>query len=302
MRLPSLEFSDGDSPGKASHDINLSVPLSAMSENGRFQNVVQLLFPPTVYLRATRRLPADVHRVYQLDLSNGYQLVVKFSPLPAVPLLRREQLSLETEAHALTLLAQLGHPCIPRIFRYMPHDPSSSASFLVRQYVSGVLFPEMRSQLSPQDCRNIDRHLGSLIKAISQQMSTAFGSLSQVAAGAGSSSWRESFLSLFEEVIRDAEDMMIHLPYDQIRREIVRLSPALDEITVPQLVIINFGRPSDVLVNPNLKQLAGILDLGSAIWGDVLVAEMFESPSDAFIAGFGSIPSSGKYQSVRSIL
>ncbi|OKL60599.1 hypothetical protein UA08_04042 [Talaromyces atroroseus] len=305
MRLPSLEFSGGDFLGKASHDINFSASVSAgyaISENSRFENVVQLLFPHTVQLRTTHRLSADVHRIYQLDLSNGYQLVVKFSPPPALPLLRREQLSLETEAHALTILAQLGHPCIPRLFRYMPCDPSSSASFLVRQYINGTLLPEMRSQLSPGDCRNLDRHLGSLVRAISQQVSTSFGSLGQAAAGTGSSSWRESFISLFEEVLRDAEDMMIHLPYDQIRREISRLGPALDEITVPRLVVVNFGRPSDVLLDPNLKQLSGILDLGSAIWGDVLMAEMFEAPSDAFLAGFGPIPSSGRYQSMRSML
>lgn len=305
MRLPSLETADGNSLGRIAHDINFSAPLLAgysTSENDCFQNVVQLLFPPTVYLRSTHRLSMRVHRVYQLNLSNGNQLVVKFSPLPAVPLLRRERIWLETEAHALTLLARLSNPCIPRLFCYAPRDPSSNASFLVRQYVTGTSLLEMRNRLSPDECSDLNSYLGSLIRAVSQQVSTAFGSLSKVAAGSGSLHWRESFLSLFEEVLRDAEDMMLHLPYDQIRREIARLSPALDEIKVPRLVIVNFGRPTEVILDSELNRLSGILDFGSALWGDVMMAEVFESPSAAFLAGFGSPLSCGQYQSTRSLL
>jgi len=141
-----------------------------------------------------------------------------------------------------------------------------------------------------------------LTNVIGQQFSTAFGPLSKVAAGTGSYHWREAFVTLFEEVLRDAEDMFIHLPYSQIRREMYRWSFALDEIKTPRLVVVNFGRPSEVLLDPETRQLSGLLEFGSALWGDVMLAEMFESPSDAFLAGFGPIPSSGQSQYIRSML
>jgi hypothetical protein len=81
-----------------------------------------------------------------------------------------------------------------------------------------------------------------------------------------------------------------------------RWSFALDEIKTPRLVVVNFGRPSEVLLDPETRQLSGLLEFGSALWGDVMLAEIFESPSDAFLAGFGPIPSSGQSQFIRSML
>jgi serine/threonine protein kinase len=305
MRLPSIEVFEGQSLGKASHDISFSTHMLmgfGSSENDCFRNVVQLLFPPTVYLCSTHMLSTRVHRVYQLKLSNGHQLTVKFSPPPAIQLLRRERISLETEVRALTILARINHPCIPRLYRYIPHDASSGVSFLVRQYIGGIPLAEVQNRLSTKDLNDLDRHLGSLIKVIGQQVSTAFGPLTKVAAGTGSYHWREAFVALFEEVLRDAEDMFIHLPYSQIRREMYRWCFALDEIQTPRLVVVNLGRPSEVLLDPETGKLSGLLDFGSALWGDVMLAEIFESPSDAFLAEFGPIPSSDQSQFIRSML
>jgi serine/threonine protein kinase len=305
MRLPSIEDFDGHSLGKASHDVSFSTHMLmgfGAAENDCFRNVVQLLFPPTVYICSTRMLSTCVHRVYHLKLSNGHQLIVKVSPPPAIPLLRRERLSLETEVRALTILARINHPCIPRLYRYIPHDASPGVSFLVRQYLQGVSLSEIQNRLSAKDFNDLDRHLGLLINVIGQQISTAFGPLSKVATGTGSHHWRDAFVALFEEVLRDAEDMFIHLPYSQIRRELYRWSSALDEIQTPRLVVVNFGRPSEVLLDPETRQLSGLLDFGSALWGDVMLAETFESPSDAFLAGFGPIPSSGQSHLIRSML
>ncbi|EED19911.1 hypothetical protein TSTA_031720 [Talaromyces stipitatus ATCC 10500] len=264
-----------------------------------FRNVVQLLFPPTVYLRSTRILSSRVYRVYHLNLSNGHQLVLRASPPPAIPLLRRERASLETEMRALTILAPINSPCIPRLYRHISRDASPSVSLLVRQYIDGIPLAEMQDQLSAKDLNDVDRQLGSLIKAVGQQVSTAFGPLSKVAAGTGHRHWREAFVTLFEEVLRDAEDMFIHLPYHQIRREVSRLSAVLDEVTTPRLVVMNLGRPSEVLLDPSTRQLCGLLDFGSALWGDIMLAEIFESPSDALLAEFGSFPQS---RSIRSLL
>lgn len=139
MRLPSIEDFDGHSLGKASHDVSFSAQMLMglrTPESDCFRNVVQLLFPPTVHLSSTQLLSTRVHRVFHLKLSNGHQLIVKVFPPPAIPLLRRERNALETEVQALTVLARINHPSIPRLFRYVPHDTSASVSFLVRQYAN----------------------------------------------------------------------------------------------------------------------------------------------------------------------
>ncbi|KAH8692685.1 hypothetical protein BGW36DRAFT_430438 [Talaromyces proteolyticus] len=305
MRLPSLENIDEQPMSKISHDINITIPLPVHStwlESSRLQQVVQWLYPPTVRLQNVQRLYGHIHPLCLLKLSNGNQLIIKLSPPSTVPLLRRERSALETEAQALTLLRDIANPFIPQLVHYASEDNYFGTPFLLKRYVQGTSLLESGNRLSAQASKNIDQHLGSLMKVLGQQVSTAFGPLTQVSAGAGSPSWRQSFVSLFEEILRDAEDMFIHLPYSKLREQLFRLAPALDQVTLPRLVIVNFGRPSEVLLDSDLKGLSGILDLGSAIWGDILMAEIFESPSDALLHAFGSVPSDEPSQSIRLLL
>lgn len=162
---------------------------------------------------------------------------------------------------------------------------------MVRQYMQGNSLSELEGELSPQQRDDIDRHLGFLLGAIGQNAAPGFGSLQQVANGAGTTSWREAFCALFEGILRDAEDTFVHLPYSEIRAELSRLAPALEDVTLPRLVVVDFGRPSHILLNVESKQLAGIVDFSSALWGDVLMAEILECPSSAVLQGAG-IPSS----------
>lgn len=305
MRLPALENFDGQPMSKIAEEINFALPAHAHSTwpgVSRFQHVIRPLYPSTVQLRNARPLAGHVHSLYLLTLSNDSELILKLALQSAAPLMRREQFSLETEALALDLLKQTGNPFIPQLIHYAPEDRSLGAGFLLRQYVKGPSLLENEHRLSPQAHKDIEQDLGFLVDVIGQNVSTAFGPLTNVAAGTGSPSWRRAFISLFEEVIRDAEDMFIHLPYSQLRQELSRFASTLDEITVPRLTVVNFGRPSDILLDSDFKRLSGILDLSTAIWGDVLMAEVFEVPSEALLTGFGSTPSSEQPQSVRFLL
>ncbi|KAE8161107.1 hypothetical protein BDV40DRAFT_268897 [Aspergillus tamarii] len=203
------------------------------------------------------------------------------------PLLRREQFMIDTEARALALLKQSGIPGIPQIFHYNSRGNLRDSAFLMRHYVIGATLHEMEPWLTPQNRKDIDRRLGVLAQKIGQHVSDSFGTLEQVASGAGRRSWREAFVILFESILRDSEDVFVNLPYAEIRHQLSRLSPALEEITSPQLVVIDFGHPTQVLVDPESKQLSGVVDLGRTLWGDIYMAEMFEEPSLSMLDGFG---------------
>ncbi|KAI2933452.1 hypothetical protein CBS147321_9561 [Aspergillus niger] len=161
---------------------------------------------------------------------------------------------------------------------------------------------ELESALTMQERDDLNRALGSLAREIGQNFSSSFGSLDQVACGSGKQSWREAFVTLLEGILRDSEDAFVHLPYAEIRNQVRRLSPALEEITSPQLVIVGLGRPSQVVLNPGSKKLAGLLGLENTLWGDVHMAEIFEAPSPAVLEGFGTRPKTNKAQVVRQLL
>ena len=56
-------------------------------------------------------------------------------------------------------------------------------------------------------------------------------------------SWREKVLVLFDPALRDAEDMMLSLPYDDIREKTTILATVLDDRASPELVAAA-NRPS----------------------------------------------------------
>ncbi|XHF97675.1 hypothetical protein AWENTII_001261 [Aspergillus wentii] len=279
-----------------------SGPALEPQEHTTINNILRLLFPPTVRVRSIHALREHLHSLHILVLSNGTRLLLKGLPRPTTALLRRERSLLETEARALALLKQRGSPCIPQLFHYDSRGDMLGSSFLIRQYVTGSTLQDMDAQLTDQDRDGIDRHLGLMVNMIGQQIAPSFGPLEQVACGSGKQSWREAFVALFESVLRDAEDMFIHLPYSQIRHEMSRLAAALEGVTLPQLVVIDFGRPSQVLLDPESKQLSGIVDFGHALWGDVYMAEIFEKPSSAVLDGFGLRSRKSKLEDIRSLL
>lgn len=262
-------------------------PAVGPDESQRLDAVLLLLFPSTIHVQQSQNIPGHLHTLRRLTLSNGSRLLLKGSPVHGTPLLRQERHFLEAEARFLALLGQSANPCIPQLYHYDPRGTPLGSAYLVRQYVKGTTLRDMENRMTVQQHDHLDRHLGFLLSTIGQNVAPRFGALQQVASGVGRRSWRESFWALFEGVLRDAEDMFIHLPYAEIRHEVSRLASALDQVTLPRLVVVGFGRPSHVLLDECSKQLSGIVDFSSAFWGDVLMAEIFENPSTAVLEGAG---------------
>lgn len=69
----------------------------------------------------------------------------------------------------------------------------------------------------------------------------------------GARTWRQTFHSLLEGVLRDAEDMAVTISYEPIRGYFNRLSHFLDGVTVARLVILDANDESNVLVSRSTK-------------------------------------------------
>ncbi|KAI9044365.1 phosphotransferase family protein [Aspergillus affinis] len=264
--------------------------------------VIGRLFSQNVYVREIYPLEGHLHSMCLLILSNKEQLLLKSTPRAMTPLLRQEKRLLDTEARAMSILKQSTAPCIPSLLHYDRRGDLFGSSFIIRPFLSGTTAQELKVQISETTQKDIDRSLGSLAHDISQNVSSSFGSLEQVATGSGKRSWREAFLTLFEGILRDSEDFFVNLPYAEIRHQLYRLSPALEEVRQARLVVVDLGRPSQVILDPESKRLVGVVDLSSALWGDVYMAEIFDNPSSSVLDGFGIHPTKSKPVSIRHLL
>lgn len=266
------------------------------------QHKLSSLSSDNIQVESVRSIQGHIHPMTHVKLSNGHHLLFKIAPYKTTALLRRERQSLPAEGQVLSLLNPLQEPLIPQLIEPEAQPLALNRPFLLRDYMLGVTLFDIEASLSPRNRQDIDRKIGSLIQLIGQQRSEFFGCLRSVSPGSACSTWRKAFLGLIESPLRDAEDMFISLPYAQIRQQLYRLMPALDSVTEPRLVIVDLGKKSHIILNPETKQMTGIVDFSWAVWGDPLMAEAFENPSRAFFEGYGSNHPKDKSEHVRLLL
>lgn len=67
--------------------------------------------------------------------------------------------------------------------------------------------------------------------------------------------WKDAFRTMVETCLQEAEDLMLSLPYTQIRHHIYRLAPALESVRAANLVRADLRNSSSVLVDIDLKNI-----------------------------------------------
>ena len=235
------------------------------------QKTIQQTLPSDpIKIRHMEDLPSHLHNIHLVHLSNRSCLVLKASPTPITLLLRHERHLLENEALTLQVLARSKLP----IARILKHDATCTrlpSPFMLTTCLPGVSCDDAQRYLTRSERISIERQLRSLITVISQHTSSMFGPfgpVSLVASNQGHRTWREAFAAMVESVLMDGEDVLVILPYQQIRDEIVRCGGTLDSVKDPRLVVLGLCEPQNVLIDRRTNEITGILDFGRALWGD----------------------------------
>ncbi|KAK2871854.1 hypothetical protein FQN49_002765 [Arthroderma sp. PD_2] len=267
-------------PGKMTH---------STSNASSFRGLIEPLFPDQKVL-SVRAYDEDPHPHYILRLSSGIEVVLKTSTPQPDTVLYYERHSLEVEAHVLWLLEPSEIWCIPKLIRCEVAPSSPTVTSLLRYKCQGAPLLELEASLTADDLRRIDRQLGIAVDQIGQHTATKFGTVHDICVGGGERTWKRAFLNLLESLLWNAENMFISLPYFEIRHQASRLSAIFDEVTVPRLILYNISRSSHLVIDPQTKDISGVIDFTAATWGDVLMTDIFENPSSDILEGYGSDP------------
>lgn len=244
----------------------------------------------TITVHQAEYLPGRLHQVYLTRLVDGSCLVLKCPPTYNVRLLRHEKHLLETERKTLETLHEYTQVPVPQLIKHDNNGGALGIPFLMMSYIPGRTLSELSPYLTTYERQNIDRALGSYVRALTSLSATQFGMTHRVFAKKGSSSWREAFLALLEAALRDAEDMLVTVPYDSIRYYIGKHAHLLDEVTEPRLVALNVCDPPNVLIDEKTKQITGLVGFSNVIWGDPLMSGGMAEGSEAFFEGLGECP------------
>ncbi|MCJ1364168.1 hypothetical protein MMC16_003277 [Acarospora aff. strigata] len=267
------------------------------------QKLVQRCFQSSrVTLQSVEEIPGHLLRLRLLVLSDGSRLVLKLSPSPSQGVMRHERQSLDNEATVSELLQSDTRIRVPRIIKWDGRGKVLGSPFLLTTSTYGTSLRDQLPYMTKPERDGTDVQIGRLIAAISQHASLTFGSIAAVQSGRGSSSWRQAFRFLVESVLRDAEDFVVSLPYPEIREQVERFGPILDDVTEARLVVFNGWDPANVLLDPQTREVVGFLDFGNTVWGDVLMSDSMADPSKAFSDGFGGCPERTGAERIRQLL
>jgi hypothetical protein len=255
-----------------------------------------------VTLSQVERLDGRLHRLFLLRLHDGRVFVLKCPPSYGTRVLRHEQQSLETEAQVLDLITSNPVLPVPYSIRCEGDICSFSTPYLLRSYIPGTRLSDISPYLSAAERAQIDRSIGYYLRIVSSHKSDTFGLADRVFGNDGAPTWREAFFFLLESALRDAEDLLINLPYDNIRAHCAQHAHLLDVVCVPQLVSMTAGTPRTVLIDPSSHQVTGILGWRDVIFGDPMLSQAFADASPAFWDGFGTCPARSSDECIRNLL
>jgi aminoglycoside phosphotransferase (APT) family kinase protein len=255
------------------------------------QRVIRTVFRSSkITVQQVEVLQGRLHQVYLTRLADGSSLVLKCPPAYNIRLLRHEKHFLETERKTLETLHEYTQIPVPQIIKYDAHGGQLGTPFLMTSHLPGRRLSDLLPYLSASERSSIDRTLGTHVRALTALSATQFGMTHRVFAKKGSHSWREALLALLEAALRDAEDMLVTIPYDSIRYWIGKHAHVLEEVSEPRLVALDVCDTQNVLIDERTKQVSGLVGFSNVIWGDPWMSGGMEGGSEAFYAGLGELP------------
>ncbi|KAF7943264.1 hypothetical protein EAE96_011194 [Botrytis aclada] len=199
---------------------------------------------------------------------------------------------------------------IPKMLKHSSNNREMALPYTIFEPTAGKTLSALSVYLSLPDRRLIDKQVGSLTRSLASLTSPngAFGTAARVLPdpfkqsphsaplGSGSPTWSEAFNTLLESILRDGEDMAVLLPYDVVRSHYRRLSWRMDAVKLPRLVLLDLGE-RNVMVEDGIKEgsthipteslkLTGLRNWSQGVFGDPLLSNVFENPSQGFMEGW----------------
>lgn len=208
-------------------------------------------------------------QIYLVTTHNGTRSLVKFPPLPTIKLLRHEQNTLAIEEHLLRYNRLSATSCRLQTYERLPS--ADIPSYLHVNVGNGMPFHNL-GQIDESKSTTIQRSLWMFMMSLTSASGTSFGpeqpDLRKRLAEPWRVSWRNAFEHMVECLLLDAEDLLVHVPYQQIRHYIRHHGHVLYAIATPKLVFLDAMRKSNVLVEPLSYQVKGLIETWNAVWGD----------------------------------
>jgi aminoglycoside phosphotransferase (APT) family kinase protein len=219
-----------------------------------------------------------------LSLSNGFTIVLKVAPPPHVKVLQYEKDILRTEVEVMRLVWERTSIPVPQILAYDNSHHVIESDYYLMAYIPGISYHKIKKDLEEPQQAKIDRQVGEWVRSLNDIQGEAFGYY----ALQKYPTWREAFMVMYNGVIQDGREMNVELPYPSLLELLQQNAGCLEEVRIPQLVHWDLWE-GNIFIDPETKEITGIVDFERALWGDPLMEVNFAcmAESGPFMEGYG---------------
>lgn len=228
---------------------------------------------------------------YRVRLRDGREVVLKIAPPKGVRVMTYELDLMANEVAALTLVQAHTTVPVPPVDFYDPSEELCDAPWFSMPFIEADNFGVLTEQgrLDAAQIDSLNEQLGATTAELNTIVGPHFGRLN----GPGSTTWRQAFAGMIEDVLLDGERAGVDVGwgYDLLRRVIDDQLPLLDDVTEPRFVEWDLWNSNTMTAG---DRIVAIIDHERAFYGDPLIEAGFTAldlpafgDASAFIRGYG---------------
>ncbi len=200
--------------------------------------------------------------VLKISMQSGENYVIKIAPSKETDVLTYENNLIKSEVYFYEKFADLNNVCFPKIYGH-DYSPESEYQYLIMEYIEGQMLTE--AKLSGEEYSQVMLELGKAMAEIHNlPCEEDFGYIQNGLY----KTWEEAYLSMTENVIKNAERKNAKIPYlGEIRSIIEENRNILREVKNTSFVHFDLWAGNIILRD---KRLYALIDCERAMIGDTV--------------------------------
>jgi aminoglycoside phosphotransferase (APT) family kinase protein len=251
--------------------INMESKTKSKLTSVQISNMTKLAFGEDITPEVITELTDGYfNTAYMLTLSNEMKTVLKVSPPKNVLVMRYEKNLMEAEVEVLNKLKGTGEVKVPEVLFYDKSEKIIENEYFFMEFIEGEPLNKIRGELNKEQYKGISMELGSFVKEMHNIQGSYFGYISQV--DKRFQGWDETFLYMISELLEDAKDAKVVLPYDydKIYGIVHDKREVLGKVKAASLVHKDLWE-GNIFVDKKSGEITGLVDCERALYGDTLL-------------------------------
>ncbi len=241
----------------------------------------------TVVQAVTELTDGYFNTAYKLERLGETAVILKVAPPKNVQVLRYEQDLMSVEVLALQQANSIADIPAPQVMYRKQGESVVENDFFFMEFVPGTPLDKCRHQLSEEQAAWVAQEIGRIAKQLNSIKGSVYGHPTQPEKQF--INWADAFLFMIQELLEDAADAKVALPYDY--KAIYKIVEAhrglLSEVDGACLVHKDLWA-GNIFVNTETNRVTGVVDFERAIYADALMEPVcgFLLENDDFLQAY----------------